>query len=79
MMLEMVADITYGSLVTLEMEGQVEDIALWDTVFSSVSSSSALHILDAYINAEGHVAFPCINIFTWHSMYILHTAEIVVR
>lgn len=71
----MVADFTDVSLVTLEMEGQVEDTALWDTVFSSMSSRFALHIL---ANAEGHVAFLCINIFTWHSTYILHTAEIVV-
>lgn len=61
------------SFLTLEMEGQVEDIALWDTVFCSVCSGCALHIL---ANVEGYVAFPCIhNIFIQHSTYILYTAE----
>lgn len=73
-MIKMVADIPCGPFLTLEVEGQVEDIALWDTVFCSVCSGCALHIL---ANVEGHVAFPCIdNIFIQHSTYILYTAEI---
>lgn len=44
---------TPGLFITLEIEGQVKRIALWDTVFSAV------HILANV--AAGHPGFQCIQ------------------
>lgn len=65
------ADIASGSFVTLEIEGQVECSASWDTPFHAVCSGSTLHIST---NVAGHPSNPCIQ-----KICILRTAYYILR
>lgn len=61
---KIVSDVTSRSHVIIEREGQVESIALWDTVFQWVCSGYTL------LNLANAADFPGYSI---HNVYRTHT------